>query len=71
MEAPIEVQNQWKLEKEHGDIERIHEITGISRITITSALRTGMMSDSTFEAIKNFYKEKRKEKRKLIKEALG
>lgn len=70
MKAPNEILSAWKLQREHGDVEQIHKATKISRITITGALNTGNMSKSTFESIKDFFKKKRTEKSKLIKEAL-
>lgn len=76
MKVPGEIMNQWKLEREHGDVEAIQQQTkedgkdGISRVTISNALQTGNMSEETYEAIKLFYSEKRKKKQKMISDAL-
>lgn len=62
------IRQSWKLLYEHGDIERIHQVTksetkpqGISRVTISNAIKTGRCSEQTFESIQNFYKKKVKD----------
>lgn len=65
-----EILTNWKLLREHGDVERMHEESKLNRITIATALRTGNMSDKTFQVIKKFYSDKRKAYKKLTAEAL-
>ena len=60
--------NGWKILKEHGDVEEIHQFSKdtknklkeVSRITIGAALRSGRMNESTFEVISKFYNKKKK-----------
>lgn len=69
------IRSSWKTLLDHGDIEKIKESSkngkcpcGISRVTISSALRTGRMSETTFEAIQKYFREKAEKKRLFIKE---
>lgn len=70
MKAPKEITDQWKLEYAHGDIEDIHNDSKISRVTISHALKTGFMSQKTFDAIARFYIKKREGTQKLIENTL-
>lgn len=56
------IMNNWKILKDHGDIDKIVESSisekkpkGISRVTIGHALKTGFMSETTYEVINKFY----------------
>ena len=75
MRVNTKIRMSWKFLEEHGDIKKICEGSktinkpnGISRVTISNALRTGRMNDETFTVIQNFYKTKKEEQLKFIKE---
>lgn len=70
MKVPNEIITQWKVEYEHGDIEAIRKQAGLNRKTIKDALRTGNMEKETFDKISKFYSDRRKEKQKMIAQAL-
>ena len=50
----------WKSLQEHTDIEKIAESSGISRVTISNALRTGRASGTTIIAIHSYFIDKNK-----------
>lgn len=61
MEVPKRIFQDWKLNKEHGDVKAIREEsvkagTPISEITISNVLRTGKGSKNTISFINKFYK---------------
>lgn len=70
--------NGWKILKEHGDVEEIHQFSKdpknklkeVSRITIGAALRSGRMNESTFEVISKFYNKKKKKQDKIEAKSL-
>lgn len=70
MKIPKQILESWKIQREFGDVGLISEHTGISRTTITNALNNGRMNENTFEAISNFYTDKRKKQKELIKKTL-
>lgn len=70
MKIPKQILESWKIQREFGDVKLISEYTGISRTTVANALNNGRMNENTFEAISNFYTNKRKEEKELIKKTL-
>ena len=75
MKVNPKISRSWKILIEHGDIQKISESSvneeypnPISRITISHALRTGRMSERTFEVIQKFCKAKNEQAIKFIKE---
>lgn len=80
MNVPKRIFRNWKLQKEHGDAEAIHNETvknghPISAVTIRHALKTGKCSEDTMKAIHSFYAKKpamvKKKESDLIKELDG
>lgn len=70
------IHNGWKLLREYGDIEKIIEASktdekpyGLTRPTISHALRTGVMSETTFEIINKFYNERSDKMSKAVQVA--
>jgi hypothetical protein len=57
-----EIRDRWKLLFQFGDIQAIHEESGLSRTTISNALKHGEMTRETFEAIDLFYVKKESQK---------
>ena len=70
--------NGWKLLSEHGDIEKMVELSEelskdstsgikkVSRITLGSGLRSGRMNENTFGVISRFYNDKKERQTKLV-----
>jgi hypothetical protein len=54
-----EVYNEWKILKDHGDIKRIADESGITNETIGNALKEGECSEDTYAAIAKYYSEKK------------
>ncbi len=68
------IRRSWKILQEHGDIEKIVEFSqtpedpeGVTRLTISTALRTGRMSEKTFEVIQKFYRAKSRQNDEFVK----
>lgn len=59
MKAAQKVWESWKVQQEHGDVERIAEESGYHRNTIARALLYNDMTEETFEAIKKYYATKK------------
>lgn len=70
MKIPAEILNQWRIEREHGDVKKISEYVGVHRETIREAIYSGHTTEETFNGICKFFSEKRKAKNALIKKAL-
>lgn len=58
MIIPKNIQKKWKLLRQQGDIVQISNTSGISKVTIGEALRNGDCNEITFEAIRDFYKQR-------------
>jgi hypothetical protein len=75
MKIPKVILKSWKLKREHGDIEKIHDLSKkinkkVSTKTIGTALNTGRCEKETFDVIAKYYKEGDGQEEKLIQEAL-
>lgn len=66
MKIPKEIRKEWAKKRAHGDGKAISADSGISEVTISRALLTGIMSEKTFNAIATYYKDKPVLKDKLI-----
>lgn len=55
MQIETEIFEKWKLAKQHGDAEKIHNKYNISAAAIRRALLTGRCSSETAIAINKFY----------------
>lgn len=69
------IRNNWKILLDHGDIQKIVDSTikesdpnGISRNTISNAIRTGRCSETTFEAIQAYLRKKKEETKRFVKQ---
>lgn len=71
MKIPKEILNAWKLDMIHGEIGVIHQETGISRNTISKAISSGNTSAETFEALKKYFKRKKKKIADLTRKTLA
>lgn len=70
MKIPNKILQSWKLTLKHGEIQTIHEETGIARNTVSNAINNGNCEEGTFEAIKAYFLCKKKKEAKLIKQTL-
>jgi hypothetical protein len=64
MKVPDKIFSQWMNLKSHGDGKKIAEQKGITDMDVSRAFKLQECSDTVFEAIAEFYKEKQE----LIKE---
>lgn len=71
MKIPKAILREWKLKRKQGDGKEISTKSGISENTISNALRTGQMSEKTFDAISEYYKDKQPLSEVLKTKALG
>lgn len=55
------IMDKWNAYRAHGDVQKIHEISGLSSTTISNALNSGEMTKETFDAINDFYIERSKD----------
>lgn len=70
--------NGWKLLSEHGDIEKMVELSEelsqdptsgikkVSRVTLGAGLRSGRMNENTLSVISRFYNDKKERQTKLV-----
>lgn len=52
--VPAATRNKWATKKTHGDIQAIHDKTGIPKHQIRDAFKLGYCNESTEEAIDKF-----------------
>lgn len=55
MQVDKQTYRKWKLKKEHGDVGRIHEASGVSRQAISRCITGGYGDANTIDAINKFY----------------
>ncbi len=75
MIVPKKILDTWKLQREHGDVEAMHQLSiksnkRVSRITLGKALNTGRVNVQNFELIRDFYLGKRQATKDLIQETI-
>lgn len=75
MIIPARIHKTWKLLYDHGDFERIHQMSKkkeskVSIITIGKAFRTKKCSEQTFDLMNGFYIEKSKKIKKQSKQLI-
>jgi DNA-binding phage protein len=59
MKIPNKLLREWEKLKSNGDVPKIAEQAGVSRMTIYRALREEVCNDDVLEAIAAYYKEKK------------
>jgi len=61
MTIPKNKQRNWKLLKQHGDIDVLHKTTGLSRFVISNAINHGSATVEVMNIIDAFYSERKKQ----------
>ncbi len=64
--------DKWHILFEHGDFTAIEEIAGLNRKTVRIAMKTGYMTATTHNALRDYYdaKKQRNNSKKVFSEKL-
>ena len=59
MKIPYQLLKEWEQLKSNGDVQKIADRAGVSRMTVYRAFKEEVCNDDLIEVIAEFYKEKR------------
>lgn len=70
MRVPGEIRRIWNKKYEFGDIQAIHNHSGLATRTVYRAINEGACSRDTMSKITAFFKEKKEANASLIKQTI-